>query len=128
MPTEAKRPSEWSAEDRACFECLVLDGGEVSPDALSERIDSAEALVCHREEGGYITGVAAIKNPARSYKQRVFQKAGEEEEQANYYFELGWVYVRPAFRGSGLSRSLVETALAMGGVEGVFATTRADNM
>lgn len=126
MTTNASAPAELSNEEFACIERLISQGGEVPRAGLGDRMKTAEALVCHREEG-CPAGVAALKNPAPTYKQKVFGKAGVAEDHRSYRFELGWIYIQPQFRGRKLSQVLVKAALRKAGTEGVYATTRSNN-
>jgi RimJ/RimL family protein N-acetyltransferase len=106
------------------FRALVLEGGEVLPEGLADRVRLA-AFLAFAQEGETLVGVAALKNPHAHYMADVFQKA-QGGIAAGFLYELGWAYVVPTARGQGVSTSLVE-ALFGHGEAGVYATSRAGN-
>jgi predicted GNAT family N-acyltransferase len=108
------------------FAALVLAGGEVTAVELEVRIKKAEKLI-FLEQDGCLKGVAALKNPEKNYKERVFRKAQANFEAKQFLFELGYVFVLPSSRGAGFSHKLVEVALSVAGGQAIFATSRADN-
>ncbi|WP_410050417.1 GNAT family N-acetyltransferase [Blastopirellula sp. J2-11] len=126
MGTEVKPPSEWTKETRSEFKSLICEGGEVTTVGLTERIENALALVCHRA-GDKLIGIAALKRPAESYRAKVSEQSGVTLSNDAFPFELGWVYVRPEGRKCGVSKQLVATCLEVTDSAGVFATTREDN-
>lgn len=67
-------PGEVSAEDRAAFEEMVLEAGEVNPNTLLGLIDRALALVFARLDGALVGG-GAIKRPYGSHRGDVFKWA-----------------------------------------------------
>ena len=71
--------------------------------------------------------MAAVKEPSIGYKKKVFKKAGSQEDPDKYTFEIGWMYVEPAFRGRKYSRSLLEEVLVLVGNRQAYATTRENN-
>lgn len=126
MTTAAKPPDECSSEEIDKFCEFVRMGGEVESQGLTNRIKKA-ALLVFLYSGKDLIGVAAIKNPNAGYKAEVFQKATATALPEGFALELGWVYVDPEHRGKGLSRKLVEAALASAEKQNVFATSRTDN-
>lgn len=123
----SKSPDRCSADELRKFLDLVLEGGEVTPDGLEERIRNAEKLI-FSIDGDYLIGIAAVKNPDQLYKQNLFQKARIGTNFEPYLYELGWIFVLPSSRGAGVPHTLVEAALAVSGNKGIFATTREDNI
>lgn len=121
-----KKPNECSAAELQDFEALVLGGGEVTVVGLKARIKKAETLL-FLEQGACLKGIAAVKNPEKSYKEGVFKKAQATVEANLFPFELGWVFVLPSSRGAGFSHKLVKAALSVTSGQAVFATSRADN-
>ena len=120
-----KAPSECSTGELAAFSACVREGGEVVSDGLDELIQSATRLVFCQNEAGLI-GVAAIKSPRDSYRFKISRKANVQLARDSWPHELGWVFVAPAARGKGLSKTLVACATdKLGGA--VFATSRTDN-
>jgi GNAT superfamily N-acetyltransferase len=124
---EAKRPSECSQEEFQNFVSLVREGGEVDERNLETRARASHRLFFLTERNCLI-GVAALKNPSGTYRQSVFQKANVSISDAAYPLELGWVFVSPNSRGKGLSYKLVDAAVSVAEGEGVFSTSRLDNI
>ncbi|MDB5344555.1 MAG: hypothetical protein JWP89_2932 [Schlesneria sp.] len=127
MKSEAKSPSQWAKETRSNFERLVCEGDQINSNGLTERIDNAAILACHHD-GDTLVGVAALKNPADSYRLKVSRLSGFDLSSNLFPFELGWVYVVPEKRGRGLARQLVAACLNAEKPAGVYATTREDNV
>lgn len=123
----AKKPNDCSKAELENFKAFVLEGGEVSADGLETRIKKAESLLFLTQDGS-LTGIAAVKNPERKYKQKVFKKAQANIEANQFLFELGWVFVLPSSRGAGFSHRLVEDALSVVSGQPIFATSRLNNM
>jgi RimJ/RimL family protein N-acetyltransferase len=119
-------PEACSALDRACFQKLVIEGGEVSGVALETNISKARALVVLRD-GGVVQGVAALKRPQDSYRERIGRQSGFALPSDIYPYELGYVFLRQTLRGRHLSRPLIAETLGQGDGKAIFATIRADN-
>jgi predicted GNAT family N-acyltransferase len=122
-----KAPSECTAGERGDFASLVLAGGEVAAQGLEDRVNAAQRLIFIKRNG-CLTAVAAIKKPKPGYRRGVFEKAHSPRVAAEYRLELGWVFVMPSARGTGLSHVLVGAALGSVSGEGIFATSRSDNV
>lgn len=106
---------------------LVLSGGEVTPQGLAERVRAAAALV-FALDGAQLQGVSALKHPLPAYRRSIQDACGFPISEADYPFELGWLFVRPAHRGRDLSRVLAQAALDASQGAGIFATSRTDNL
>ena len=104
-----------------------MEGDEVDPGGLRNRLMSARALVLLRD-AEKLAAVAALKSPVRAYRTRVLESAGVEIAVAHYPFELGWVYVYEFARGRKYSQAVSREALSKSEGTGVFATSRADNV
>lgn len=115
-------------DDLDAFKKLVVSAGEVDPEGFDQRVKRAQGLIFLYGESEELVGVAAVKRPNQSYKQRVFKKAKSREDPARYLFELGWVVVDDRFRGNGFSRTLVDRAVSLVAGDNLFATTRSDNI
>jgi predicted GNAT family N-acyltransferase len=122
-----KSPAEFSNLEIGYFIACVRAGGEVSVQDLVERMRNAAALVFAKIDGGFV-GVAALKRPQASYRSSVSSRCGIPLSAAEFPFELGWVFVSPEARRTGLSLSLSQAALVQSGGAGVFATSRTDNI
>lgn len=125
--TIVRKPSDCSPRQFHAFKKLVLAGGEVDEARLETRIKSAAGLVFYYIDGEELAGIGALKEPLNSYRNRVFKNARSPDRAADFFFELGWLYVIEKYRGQGLSRKVAEAALNLAAGRGVFATTRVDN-
>jgi GNAT superfamily N-acetyltransferase len=119
-------PPDCTAEALADFERLVLEGGAVNPQGLTQRIRNAFRLLFLRTSDGRLVGVGALKHPRPSYRNRVFANAQATTASDEYPVELGWVVVAKTHQGQGLSTRIVAELLPFAKDENVFATTRAD--
>jgi GNAT superfamily N-acetyltransferase len=122
----AKEARAFSEAERQDFPRLVREGVEVGDAVLESNVRSAKCLVFLRS-GSALIGTAALKNPRQSYRQRIGAETGAEIPAASFPYELGYVFITEDHRGRGLSRRLVEAALAGADCRGVFATSREDN-
>jgi GNAT superfamily N-acetyltransferase len=119
-------PSDCDEKVLGDFKAFVLAGGEVTAEGLEDRIRSAVRLI-FLSVCCCLCGVAALKRPEPSHRKHVSSKSGVSLPEAEYPFELGWVFVMPSARGRRFSLDLTRAALAAAGTAGVFATSRTDN-
>src|SRR6266513_5599135 len=119
-------PSDCAAEALADFEKLVVEGGSVDPQGLTQRIRDALRLLFLRTSEDQLVGVGALKHPGPGYRNRVFVNAQATVASDQYHVELGWVVVAKTHQGRGLSTRIVGESLPFANNENVFATTRAD--
>jgi GNAT superfamily N-acetyltransferase len=126
LPIRAARPVEFNDPERARFFELVVEGGEVGGAVLADNIAAARALVMLMD-GDIICGIAALKRPRKSYREKMSAKSETVLDEASYPYELGYVYVQSAFQGQGQSHRLIAAALDHSDGMGVFATVRMDN-
>ena len=124
---QSNSPGELSTEEVDEFQQAILDGGEVDPRGLRDRVMSARSLVLLREVNG-VAAIAALKSPVPTYRKRVAENARVELAVAHYPFELGWIFVYPFARNRHLSYAVSREALKQSDGRGVFATSRADNV
>lgn len=124
---EVKTPTECTEHQLQEFEDLLVEGGEVNTRGLSTRIRRAKTLFFLLTNDGSLIGIAALKNPDKAYKKRVFVKAKTEEDPKDFHYEVGWIYIKPTFRGQKLSQKLLEKVLEVAGSANVYATTRESN-
>lgn len=125
MDTVVKSPSECTPAELDAFQRLVVEGGEVTPHGLRQRIEQAAVLVFINE--GMCVAVGAVKHPSQGYKENVFFKAGVADRSDSYNYELGWLYVTPAARGKGLGHDLMQAIATYLGSSGCYATTKENN-
>jgi RimJ/RimL family protein N-acetyltransferase len=122
-----KEPFACTERERLEFERLVRQGFDGSDDGLPGRIRDARWLAFYYAPGDTLAAIAALKAPNERYREDVFKKADAGVGSADYTLELGWVYVVPARRGSGIAENLCQLLLARVPESCVFATTRPDN-
>jgi predicted GNAT family N-acyltransferase len=113
-------------QELADFEKLVIEGGAVDSQGLTERIRNASRLLFLRTSNGQLVGVGALKHPGSGYRNRVFADARATTRPDEYRVELGWVVVAKSYEGQRLSTRIVGELLTFAKNEKVFATTRAD--
>src|SRR6266550_1811617 len=119
-------PSNCTAQALADFEKLVIEGGAVNPQGLTERIRKASRLLFLRASDDQLVGVGALKHPRAAYRNRVFADARATVSANEYPVELGWVVVTKSRQGRRLSTRIVGELLPFVKNENIFATTRAD--
>lgn len=122
-----KVPKECSETELDAFENLVKEGGEVSSSELRLRIERAAYLSWIEADNGEFIGVGAIKNPNTSYRSSIFKKADPLAKPDLFGLELGWIFIKPAFRKQGLSSQLITKLLDSVKNKAIFASTREDN-
>ena len=125
MDAVVKKPSECTMSELDAFQNLVVEGREVTPHGLRQRIEQAAALVFIND--GECIAVGAIKNPNKGYKDGVFSKAGVADKSKDFNFELGWLYVTPGARGRGLGHSLMQAVVSYLGKMGIPMTPLREN-
>jgi hypothetical protein len=122
----SKRPIDCTGFEIADFVSFVLAGGEVIKHGLENRVRSAAWLTFLRD-ASCLVGIAALKAPNTTYRNRVASSAGTDLSCSTYPFELGWVFILPSARSNGYSQLVAKSALEGAEGNGVFATSRADN-
>ena len=122
-----REPGRLSASELEQFCEFVRRGDEVLSPGLEARVKNAKALVLLQVDSELV-GIAAIKQPLKTYRDGVFKKAGVPEAAEAFQLELGWVYVPPEHRRQGYSRVLSVAAMSQTGRQPAFATTRLDNV
>ncbi|MES3154246.1 GNAT family N-acetyltransferase [Sphingomonas faeni] len=122
----AALPEDCSDTERERFFDLVVEGGEVGGAVLATNIAEARILVMLIGAGD-VCGIAALKRPRKSYRDKTSAKSEVNLDAAAFPYELGYVYVLPALQGQGHSHRLIAAALDHSAGVGVFATVRMDN-
>lgn len=120
-----KLPEDCSAQELAEFEELAVTAGKVASNGLPELMQAARLLAFLRHDGKLV-GVAGLKRPRKSYRERVAQNSGVDLPLAAYPFELGWVSSLEE-GGPGKSRALCEPMMVATPGYSVFATTGVEN-
>ena len=119
-------PADCSQQALADFENLVIEGGTVDPQGLTQRIRAASRLLFLRESNGQLVGVGALKRPLLSYRRRVFTQARAAVPADEYRIELGWIALAKSHQGRGLWRRIIGQLISLAENENLFATTRAN--
>ena len=113
----AKHPRDCTPQELVSFAECVLRGGHVERDGLERRIMSAASLIFLMQESTVI-GVAAIKNPDKSYLEFLEKTLKRKLPKK----EFGWCYLNPAYRGLGLCKQFCVVRGSL------FATVRTSNV
>src|SRR4029453_12893574 len=108
------------------FENLVVEGGAVNPEGLTQRIRNASRLLFLRAPDDQLIGAGALKHPRPAYRNKVFADARATELAKKYPVEVGWVVVAKSYQGRRLSTRIVGELLPFAKNENIFATTRGD--
>jgi len=119
-------PPDCTAQALADFERLVIEGGAVNPEGLTQRIRNASRLLFLRAPDDQLIGAGALKHPRPEYRNKVFADARATVPADEYPVELGWVVVAKSYQGRRLSTRIVSELLTFAKNENIFATTRAD--
>lgn len=122
---EVRKPHECPDTVIEEFVRIVEKAGEVG-NGVGQRVRRA-AFLGMIYVSDQMVGTAAIKNPASTYRNKVFCRAGVGNIAEKYHFELGWIHILPEYRGNGYANTLVETTLRNLRHKGAFATTRESN-
>lgn len=117
-----KSPSECSISEIETFTRLTVEGGQVSPVGLEQRIRQAGKLVFVYQDDTCVA-IAGLKNPLSHYKSKVFKLAGVEEQINDYKYEVGYIYSQVGGAGNELMKAVIEAA----GDATLFATTKDSN-
>lgn len=121
-----KAPADCADAEIESFCALVRAGGEVQAKGLPGRVRAARLLTFLRLQGE-LRGVAGLKHPSENHRAEVEEGSGVSLPSAEYPYEIGWVYVEPQARG-GKSLALCEPLVDAHRNEGIFATSRSDNV
>lgn len=106
---------------------LVEEGAQIDPDGLEERIMNAD-LIAILVDGSTIVSTATLKNPATSYRNKVFKSSKVEESKDLFEKELGYIVTNPDYEGQGhCQRLLIEFMPHIENYK-IFATTRKEAM
>lgn len=120
-------PAEFNSDERKRFRSLVIEAGEVGGNALDTNIENAKALAFLYDKER-VEGIAALKRPQMSYRNRIGESAGVPLPLETLPYEFGYMFVRPALQGKRLSFPLACATLDTAEGAGIFATVRADNI
>ena len=119
-----KSPSETSTAVIRRFVQMILAGGAIvdTSAAIETRIRKCVSLI-YKQQNGIIVGIAALKVPVKSYRERIGQSTGYYISESLYPYEVGYVVIEESARRQGLSQQLVEAVIGQASPAGLFATT-----
>lgn len=125
----SKTPAECSDEELKNFATVLAEGGQVAISGMMTRIKLAKSLGFAYNEDGELVGVSALKVPLEAYRRQVESGAGVSLPSSEYPYDVGWLYVKPEYRGAKAGQMLryllVQPVLGINA--GAFATIRHDN-
>ena len=106
---------------------IIEEGCQVDPEGSDERIKIAD-LVAILLDGDIIVSTATLKNPATSYRNKVFKKANFGKFKEQYEKELGYIVTNPKYEGQGQCQRILSEFIPMLKEYKMFATTRKSAM
>jgi hypothetical protein len=124
------RPGDLQTNDLLEIERVVLEGGEVSPANVRERLEQA-ALIARLRDGNAVLAVAVLKRPALSYVQRLIKKSSYPGLSGEF-LELGYISVLRQHQDKKLGKQITAEIVKQVSSETshvkLFATTRKDSV
>ncbi|QKV17511.1 GNAT family N-acetyltransferase [Oricola thermophila] len=120
-------PDDFSSVLQKDFIDLILVGGEVSEKTLRTNVPNAKRLIFLRVRGTAL-GAAALKIPQASYRSKFPKRTGVYVGDADYPYELGYVFVAEVVRNNGYASELIRASIECAENRGIFSTTRTDNI
>ncbi len=121
-----RKPASCTSLELDEFYRVVVEGDQVVPAGLRQRISDARLLAFHYR-GTLLAAVAALKSSGEGYKNKVFREAGVTCESHKFHTELGWAITLKEYREKGICTRLIKKLFRRIDGERVFATTRHDN-
>ncbi|WP_159728009.1 hypothetical protein [Sphingobacterium sp. 18053] len=106
---------------------LIEQGGQVQRSYIEKGIENAD-LIALLVENNVIISSATLKNPLKSYKERVFQQAGVGKFNKEGLKELGYIVTNSKYEGQRLCQKLLNEFLKKIHTNQIFATTRKESM
>jgi GNAT superfamily N-acetyltransferase len=120
-------PAECSASEIKAFVSLAGAGEEVEESDIERGTKRARYLLWIDDGEIAPCAVAALKNPIPKYRSDVFEKAGSLLRAADYSLEFGYAFTDERRRRRGHARTLLQKALELAALQGIYATVRSDN-
>lgn len=124
-----KQPAAILEEEMIQIVNLINQGSQVQGNSreLRNRINNS-AFVSFIIEDGKIISMAALKNPADSYKRKVFEAAQFLSNLHEYKYELGYIVTAENRQGEKLCQKLLSEFIPLIANYKMFATTRKESM
>jgi len=120
------RPCDCSQQELDSYHKTVLNGGQVQAEGLLQLIKTADWLGFGMIDKKLVS-VAAIKQPRKSYRNRVFSESKSMENPIAFNLEYGWAYTVPSCEGLGMASGLADLLL-MECNDYIFSTTGVGNL
>lgn len=129
MEVIIKRPSEISEIEMAQILDLIEQGLQINGEraVIAQRLRNAVFIGFISDEGR-IVSTATLKNPADSYRGKVFASANAEDKVQLYNKELGYIVTAKDREGEKLCQKLLGTFFPFIAHFKIFATTCKDAM
>ncbi|HEY1018669.1 MAG TPA: hypothetical protein VGE25_06720 [Sediminibacterium sp.] len=102
---------------------LVEEGEQVKREYLDYGIERADLIALIVDDND-VVAAATLKNPRNSYRDDVFEMAGEEQLKKGYDKELGYIVTNPKFEGKKKCQKLLTDFIPKIAHKQMFATTR----
>ena len=124
------RPANLQAKDLLEVERIVLEGGEVNPRNVRDRLQQA-VLIARLRDGDAVVAVAVVKRPAPSNVRNLRKKSSYESLSADF-LELGYISVHPQHQRKKLGKWITSEVVKQVSAEipnlKLFATARKDSV
>lgn len=115
------QPEDIDIQSLHTLSLLVMLGGQVSEIGYMTNLLKRAELIAYVEQEDLISAVSVMKNPNKSYKDKLKELTGITLPS----YELGYSYVLPNLRGQGINTYLTTQLVSL--FDGVYATTHKDN-
>ena len=129
MEVIIKKPSEVSENELNQIASLINKGEQIQGgiEQIKLRLSNAAYISFIADKGAIIT-TAALKNPADSYKKKVFDSAKFLSSLPEYKYELGYIATAENRQGEKLCQKLLSAFIPMIAKHKMFSTTRKESM
>lgn len=129
MEVIIKKPSEISENELMQIIALINTGEQIQGDneQLKIRLLNA-AYISFITSNGEIITTATLKNPAESYKEKVFESASVKGRTKEYTHELGYIVTASHREKEKLCQKLLSAFYPLIADHKIFATTRKDSV
>jgi predicted GNAT family N-acyltransferase len=120
-------PKNFTEKQLVQLEKLILSGSQVKAVGLMDRILKAHEIAVYIDQDQVVAS-AILKNPALSYRNKVFKKAEVSNLASEYINEVGYIVTSENHRGRKLCQKLLAQLLEKNKSISIFATTRKPEM
>jgi hypothetical protein len=129
MEIVIKKPSEISEIEMAQILDLIQQGSQIvgERDVIAQRLKNA-SFIGFISDDGRIISTATLKNPADSYRTKVFTNAGVDSLEKIYKYELGYTVTAKDREGEKLCQTLLTSLYSLIRDYKIFATSRKESI